>query len=115
MVEEIKYPSPMCEVGGAHYFIQLHTEIWRCRKCWVAKWQPATWAEADALSWKLRGSKKIQEVYNYALKRKPMVKRVLVKLEEIRIARKHMSSEDFLKLAKKMSMTREFKNLETGR
>ena len=37
----IGYPKNECTDGAGHWYVNLSSEIWWCKKCWVAKWQPA--------------------------------------------------------------------------
>ncbi len=96
---ELKYPDSYCKYSptGAHWFLVLQGKIWRCHYCWAVKWQPMSWDEALNFSLDIRKDG-IQVAYSKWLLYRPATKKILIKLEEIRVMKDLMPEEELLKV-----------------
>lgn len=98
----ISFPALYCDGDDgsiSHYFTNFTSEIWRCKKCWAVKWLPAHWRDSERMSYSIRG-KGLERTYGLALSHRPEIYRLLVKLDELRAARRYLKDEDFVKFVK---------------
>ncbi len=111
--ERVAYPSKQCNSNGkkGHYFVQLGSEIWRCKYCWTPLWQPASFAQAELFNDNVK-KYGLEEAYNRVLNRKPRTKKLILELDKIRIAKKHLTEEEFIKLVVATVTRKEFKLIE---
>ncbi len=84
---KIIYPDKFCSNGTGHHFVNLVGNIWWCKNCWAAKWQPMTVGEAFQFS-SLVARKGIDFAYKVILDHNQDKRKLLVRLEEIRLVRK---------------------------
>lgn len=94
---EIQYPDIRCELSPnhAHYFTPVTPTIWRCRHCWVVVWLPTVWEDCTRFSSDIVRIG-LEKAYQKHLQGKPLVRRILKKLEEIRLLRKALTDEELM-------------------
>ncbi len=110
---EVEFPSAYCDGRKvSHHFIQIAMEIWRCKKCWAVKWQPCNYSDAEAVSYMTR-NKGTRRAYVRAIARRPVIHRVLVKLNEMKRVKKFLSRKEFRGYLIEMARDKDFKKLQT--
>lgn len=105
---ELKYPESYCSCNPArtHWFKPMLGNIWRCKYCWAAKWQPGDWYSALVCSSDVE-KLGIQAAYQKWLHYRPRAKRLLLKLEEMRVLRSMMPEEELIKIIAVIVLERE--------
>jgi hypothetical protein len=57
-------------------------------------------------------AKNRNDFYNNILSKKPLTKKLIIELDRLRIAKKHLAKADFIALAIKIASSREFRLIE---
>ena len=93
----VRYPEPQCDSSptGGHYITPLVGNIWRCKYCWVTKWQPESWNEAVLFSDNIQ-KYGLARAYQIHIGRRPRTKELLAKLEKIRLLRKVLPEDELM-------------------
>lgn len=93
----IEYPEIRCDESPnhAHYFTPVTSSIWRCKYCWATVWLPANWEDCVRFSNDIMRLG-LDKAYQKHLQDKPLIRRILGKLEEIRLLRKALPEEQLM-------------------
>lgn len=94
---EVTWPEDRCELSPnhAHYFRPVAKDIWRCKYCWLSKWTPFYWTDAIRFSNSIV-KMGVELAYQKHLHYRPGIKRILEKLEEIRLLRKVLPEKQLM-------------------
>ncbi len=78
-----KYPSDKClsSDSGSHYFVRVLNEIFRCKHCGAAKWQPSIYADAYDFSSSIMYVG-IERAYAKELELRPRLAKVVKAIED---------------------------------
>lgn len=81
---EVKYPSSLCEVNGAHYYIEASSlsGIFQCKYCKVVKWQPVYWTDAVKMSDAVKRHG-LDKAYNMSIGHRKKTRNIIIALSEI--------------------------------
>lgn len=93
----IEWPDPACEDSptGAHHFLVIIGNTWRCRYCWRAKWLPGHLGSAESFSLSIRKFG-LEKAYQNQLRQSPKIRQLLEKLEKIRLLRKALPQDELM-------------------
>jgi len=106
---EVRYPSPSCKhsPNGAHYYLVLSGNIWRCHYCWAPVWLPKDYSTAANFGYNI-DRMGLQKAYSRSLSRRPKTAMIIVKLEKVRLLRSTMEEVDFLRTVASIISGKEF-------
>lgn len=107
----VKYPDQECAEGKTHYFIHVAFDIWICKHCKKAKWQPGIWTSALQFAESI-SRHGLEKAYERSLQTNPKIKEALEKLEELRMVSENLSLEEFVDYLKDNILTNAFKFLD---
>lgn len=100
---DIRWPEPECSYSptGSHHFVAQSNisrgSIWVCKHCSATKWLPLSWVECSSLSMDMM-KYGIQEAYWICLDRRPRLRELLVKLQDIRVLRERLPNQRLLEV-----------------
>ena len=100
---DIRWPELKCPYSptGNHYFIARSNisrgSIWVCKHCSATKWLPLSWVECSSLSMDMM-KYGILKAYWMCLDRRPRLRELLVKLQDIRVLRERLPNQRLLKV-----------------
>ena len=100
---DIRWPQPKCPYSptGGHYFIAHESmakgNLWVCKYCSATKWLPFGWTDCFNFSIDMRNYG-VQMTYWRWLDKKPRLKELLVKLQDIGMLRNKLPSQRLLEV-----------------
>ena len=100
---DIRWPEPECPYSptGSHHFVAHDSisigNLWVCKYCLATKWLPSGWTDCFNLSIDMR-KYGIQRAYWKWLDRRPRLKELLVKLQDIGMLREKLPNGKLLEV-----------------
>lgn len=100
---DVRWPGLECSDSptGSHYFIAqvgiARGNIWVCKYCLAIRWLPFAWQDCFNLSIDMR-KYGIQETYWRWLDKRPKLKELLAKLQDIGILREKLPNQRLLEV-----------------
>lgn len=80
----IEYPDGHCLNGSPHWFVEVLPQIFQCKHCSIAKWQPVMFYDAVRFGEEIHYIG-IQEAYSKRLKRMRRVRSIITVLSAMRL------------------------------
>ena len=89
----LRWPSSKCDgsTTGAHYYIEVVSQVFRCKYCWTVIWQPVTMYEARLFSEDIYRVG-IELAYIERIEHKPRVLDALVVFNALRLVRHDLTA-----------------------
>ena len=109
----VSWPEDRCweSPTHAHWFTEGSKigkgSIWVCKYCLRAKWMPAGWTATDRFADAIR-KYGIDEAYRRWIDRQPVIVKLLRKLEDLRLLKKAVPVEEYMKIVAAVMADKEY-------
>jgi hypothetical protein len=117
---DIQWPDDICwdSPTHAHWFTAYTNStpdtIFVCKYCHVAKWLPTRWRDAERFGLDI-ATYGIDSAYHIWLNKRPAVRAMLKKLEDLRLLQRVVSVDDYLMVVAAIMSDKDYSNEEDSK